>query len=348
MFSQRAVDNAQRKNVKPRLLVVDDDLSARQALETLLKREGYQVRCAPAGGAALILAAEEPPDLMLLATRLPDMSGFEVCGRLHDTGGAGRVPVVFISSLDDAAEKIKAFAAGGVDYVAKPFLREELLARVKTHLALASLRRRVEAQDARLRDETAKSRQVEEALGKARDELEDKVKRQTADLERTGAELRAKLREIADLKQRLEQENIYLRREVGLLVSHDDIIGQSEPIRRVQGQIEMVARTDSTVLITGETGTGKDLIARAIHKLSHRRDRLMVTINCASLPPTLIESELFGREKGAYTGALTRQVGRFEMADGATLFLDEIGDLPLELQAKLLKVLQDGEFQRVG
>jgi transcriptional regulator with GAF, ATPase, and Fis domain len=161
-------------------------------------------------------------------------------------------------------------------------------------------------------------------------------------------QLHARLREIAGLKQRLEEENVYLRKEAGLLYTHEEIIGQSEPIRQVLAQVESVARTDSTVLITGETGTGKELIARAIHNLSNRKGRLMVTVNCASLPPTLIESELFGREKGAYTGALTRQKGRFEIADGSTLFLDEIGELSLELQAKFLKVLQSGEFERVG
>jgi formate hydrogenlyase transcriptional activator len=161
-------------------------------------------------------------------------------------------------------------------------------------------------------------------------------------------QLQANLREIASLKQRLEEENIYLRKEANLIYTHEEIIGRGEPIRQVLAQVEKVARTDSTVLITGETGTGKELIARAIHNLSNRKDRLMVTVNCASLPPTLIESELFGREKGAYTGAMTRQMGRFEIADGATLFLDEIGELPLELQAKFLRVLENGEFERIG
>src|SRR5262249_49756084 len=109
-----------------------------------------------------------------------------------------------------------------------------------------------------------------------------------------------------------------------------------------------VAGTDAAVLIMGETGTGKELIARAIHNRSGRKDRLMVKVDCAALPASLIESELFGREKGAYTGALTKQIGRFESADGSTVFLDEIGDLPLELQAKLLRVLQDGDFERLG
>ncbi len=119
-------------------------------------------------------------------------------------------------------------------------------------------------------------------------------------------------------------------------------------MKEVLGQVEQVARTDSTVLLLGETGTGKELLARAIHSLSARKDRPLVTVNCASLPPTLIESELFGREKGAYTGALTRMAGRFELADRSTLFLDEIGELPLELQSKLLRFLEEGSFERLG
>jgi transcriptional regulator with GAF, ATPase, and Fis domain len=116
----------------------------------------------------------------------------------------------------------------------------------------------------------------------------------------------------------------------------------------VLSQAEQVARTDSTVLIQGETGTGKELLARAIHRLSSRKDRPLVTVNCASLPPTLIESELFGREKGAYTGAMTKMIGRFEVADGSTLFLDEVAEIPLELQSKLLRVLEEGSFERLG
>ena len=119
-------------------------------------------------------------------------------------------------------------------------------------------------------------------------------------------------------------------------------------MKRVLNQAEQVAQTDSTVLLLGETGTGKELLARAIHSMSLRKDRPLVTVNCASLPPTLIESELFGREKGAYTGALTKMIGRFEIADGSTLFLDEIGELPLDLQSKLLRVLEEGTFERLG
>jgi formate hydrogenlyase transcriptional activator len=161
-------------------------------------------------------------------------------------------------------------------------------------------------------------------------------------------QLRERLRDIEALKQRLEQENVYLQEEIKLLDEHSEIIGQSLAMKRVLGQVNQVAKTDSTVLILGETGTGKELLARAIHKMSGRRSRPLVAVNCASLPPTLIESELFGRERGAYTGALTKMVGRFELANGSTLFLDEIGEIPLELQSKLLRVLEEGKFERLG
>ncbi len=342
------MDNAAPKMLKGRLLVVEDDLSTLRALEALLTGEGYDVRCAPSGGMALLFAEKDPPDLILLDIRLPDVDGWEVCRRLKAGARTARVPVIFISGLENVADKVKGFAAGGVDYVTKPFQSEELLARVETHLALVSMRRQIEAQNTQLQQETAKSRQAEEELRKARDELEVRVKERTAELVKTGEQLRASLREVENLKAQIEKENVYLKSEFKLLYTPEEIIGQSEAIRKVLADIEKVARTDSTVLVTGETGTGKELIARAIHNLSLRKDRMMVTINCASLPPTLIESEIFGREKGAYTGALTRQVGRFEIADKSTLFLDEIGELPLELQAKFLKVLQNGEFERVG
>ncbi len=174
--------------------------------------------------------------------------------------------------------------------------------------------------------------------------------RRQADNERKRMEeqLRDRLLEIEELRQRLEKENIYLREEVRLLMEHTEIVGQSLTMKRVLSQAEQVAGTDSTVLLLGETGTGKELLARAIHSLSSRKDRPLVTVNCAALPPTLIESELFGREKGAYTGALTKMIGRFEIADGSTLFLDEIGELPLDLQSKLLRVLEEGRFERLG
>jgi PAS domain S-box-containing protein len=160
-------------------------------------------------------------------------------------------------------------------------------------------------------------------------------------------QLKRRLEENERLRRRLESENVFLKEEVNLTVAHD-IVGQSDAMKTVLMQADQVAQTDSTVLIMGETGTGKELLARAIHRMGKRQGRPLVTVNCASLPPTLIESELFGREKGAYTGAMTKMIGRFEIADGSTLFLDEIGELPVELQTKLLRVLEEGVFERLG
>lgn len=154
--------------------------------------------------------------------------------------------------------------------------------------------------------------------------------------------------EIRFLKEQLERENNYLRQEIKLEYSHTGVVGNSAAMRGVLKKAEQVAATDSTVLILGETGTGKELIARTIHEMSKRSRRSMVKTNCAALPATIIESELFGREKGAYTGALAREIGRFELADQSSIFLDEIGELPAEVQSKLLRVLQEGEFERLG
>jgi transcriptional regulator with GAF, ATPase, and Fis domain len=150
------------------------------------------------------------------------------------------------------------------------------------------------------------------------------------------------------LKNQLQQENIYLQKEIEINRHYSEIFGQSNGIKEVLRRVEQVAQTDTSVLLQGETGTGKELIAEAIHRHSLRKNRIMVKVNCAALPPSIIESELFGREKGAYTGALTKGIGRFELADKSTLFLDEISELPLELQSKLLRVIEEGEFERLG
>jgi len=161
-------------------------------------------------------------------------------------------------------------------------------------------------------------------------------------------ELKQRLGELEKLRQRLEEENWYLREDLRVEKGFEQIVGKSRALRRVLTKAGQVAKTDSTVLILGETGTGKGLLANAIHQMSPRRKKSFVTVNCAALPQNLVESELFGREKGAFTGAHARQIGRFEVADGGTIFLDEIGELPLELQSKLLRVLQEGEFERLG
>ena len=184
-------------------------------------------------------------------------------------------------------------------------------------------------------------RRAGELLQEAHHELERRVEERTA-------ELRSALSEIKTMKDQLEAENIYFRQESKMKHQFEHILGQSDGLKYVLYRVEQVAPTNTTVLILGETGTGKELIAAAIHHLSPRKDRPLITVNCAALPANLMESELFGREKGAFTGADTRQIGRFEVANDSTLCLDEIGELPLEMQAKLLRAIQYHEFERLG
>jgi len=181
----------------------------------------------------------------------------------------------------------------------------------------------------------------ERALQKAHDKLEQQVEERTV-------KLRMALSEIKTMKEKLEAENIYFRQENQKKHQSENIIGQSDGLKYVLYRAQQVAPVDTTILVLGETGTGKELIAAAIHDMSPRKEKPLITVNCAALPANLIESELFGREKGAFTGADVRRMGRFEIANGSTICLDEIGELPLELQAKLLRVIQHSEFERLG
>jgi formate hydrogenlyase transcriptional activator len=192
----------------------------------------------------------------------------------------------------------------------------------------------------RVRTEMLRLR-AEQQLEQANERLEGQVALRTK-------ELREALDEVERLKNRLQAENLYLQDEIKVEHDFEEIIGGSSTLKAVLGQVEQVAVTTATVLILGESGTGKELLARAIHNLSDRRDRPLVKVNCAALPGNLIESELFGHEKGSFTGAFAKKIGRFELANGGTIFLDEIGELPLELQVKLLRVLQEQEFERIG
>ena len=293
-------------SLTPDILIVDDEISNLQLLTQLLSDAGYQIRTAKEPKFAIESAMAQPPNLILLDVRMPEMDGFEVCKRLKQDERTRDIPIIFISALQDVQDRVRGFKVGGVDFISKPFQDSEVLARVRTHLELRNMQLH----------------------------LEELVEKRTA--------------EVVKLKNQIEQENIYLRKEIEVKHKYEEIIGNSEPLRNILSSAEQVASTGSTVLIMGETGTGKELLARAIHKLSPRKDRQMVTLNCAALPSTLLESELFGREKGAYTGAITRQIGRFEIADGSTIFLDEIGEMALEVQAKLLRVLQEGQFERLG
>ena len=295
------------------LLIVDDTPANLKVLANYLAEAGFEVLVATDGEGAIERFKHVHPDLILLDVMMPGMDGFETCRRLKTNPDSKDIPVIFMTALSEAEDKVKGFQTGAVDYVTKPIQQEEVLARVNTHLTLRRLQKN----------------------------LEQQVAARTVDLQNA-------LSEVERLKNRLQDENVYLQEEIKLTHNFEDIIGQSRAMKDVLAQVEQVAPTDATVLVLGETGTGKELLARAVHNLSGRKDRPLVKVNCAALPANLIESELFGHEKGAFTGALDRKTGRFELADGGTIFLDEIGDLPLELQAKLLRVLQEGEFERLG
>ena len=289
---------------------------------------------------ALTLLSKESFGIILLDLTLPDGRGLDTVIRTHAV--VPQVPIVVMSGLEDEELAVRALQEGAQDYLVKGQVDSNILIRAMRH--------------------AIERKQAEDALRKSHDKLELLVQERTGDLmaanelllqeieERKKAEvlLREALKEVKQFKNQLREENIYLKEEFNLLHSHKDIVGNSEAIKTVLAQIEQVAPTDSTVLIQGETGTGKELVANAIHGLSSRKTRLMIKVNCAALPPTLIESELFGREKGAFTGSLSKQIGRFELADTSTIMLDEIDALPLELQAKLLRVIESGEFERLG
>ena len=302
------------------ILVVDDTPTNVKVLLEMLSREGYRVLVAREAESALEQARYALPLIILLDVMMPGMDGFEACRRLKASPATADIPVIFMTALSDLEDKVKGFEAGGADYVVKPFEHEEVLARVRTLVTM----RKLQLEQARL-NET----------------LEHRVEERTA-------ELKNALREIETLKERLERENKYLQQEISEAGQHRDIVGNSATLQEVLRQVDMVAPTDTTVLICGETGTGKELIARALHERSPRRERPLVKLNCSAISAGLVESELFGHTKGAFTGASDRRIGRFELANGGTIFLDEVSELPLDTQTKLLRVLQEGEFEPVG
>jgi DNA-binding NtrC family response regulator len=327
---------------KTKILLVEDDADILFATTRVLKSAGYVVREASSAKECMVELRADRPDLLLLDVVLPDADGRELCSQLKADADLQRIFIVLLSSTKISSNnQVEGLDLGADGYIARPVSNKELLARIQ---AMDRIRR------------------AEKALRKAHDELEQRVQERTAELvavneqlqqevdERKQAEkaLGSALSEVKQLQEQLEAENIYLREEIKLEYNFEQIVGQSDALKYVLFRVEQVAPTDTTVLILGETGTGKELVARAIHHASTRRDRPLLKVNCATLPANLIESELFGHERGAFTGAEKKQVGRFEIADGASVFLDEIGELPPELQAKLLRVLEHGEFERLG
>lgn len=267
---------------KGRVLIVDDEATARSALAEILGDEGYKVRTASDGFRALAVVDEFAPDVVITDIKMPGMDGLELLARLRELDP--EIGVILVTAFGAVGPAVQAMRLGATDYLTKPLNSDELLVILEHAFESADLRKDVR---------------------RMREQLADRVK-------------------------------------------FDNLVGESQEMQQVFKSVAQVAPTRATVLITGESGTGKELVASAIHHHSERAGRPFVKLHCAALAESLLESELFGHERGAFTGAERRRVGRFEQADGGTLFLDEIGEIPATTQVKLLRVLQEHEFERVG
>ncbi|MCX7794616.1 MAG: sigma-54 dependent transcriptional regulator [Thermodesulfovibrionales bacterium] len=265
-----------------RVLVIDDDETVRDVLNSFLGEKGFEVITAERGESGLELLLSEKFDLALVDLVMPGMGGIDILKELSSR--KIKLPVIIITAYGTIQNAVEAMKLGAFDYVTKPFNLDEIMLL------------------------------IERALEHAR----------------------------------LEKENLLLRKQLRQRYNFSGLIGDSIKMQRVYELIEKVADTDSTILITGESGTGKELVAKTIHYNSSRADGPFVPLNCAAIPRDLLESELFGHEKGAFTGAISTRIGRFELANNGTLFLDEIGELDPSLQVKLLRVIQEREFERVG
>ena len=292
------------------LLYVEDDVHTQELVIQFLRARFPQIALlfAQNGQEGLDLFAKNNPDIVVTDVRMPILDGIQMAKKIKELNKD--VHIIALSAADEVNYILEAIDIGINNYVMKPLDMEKLIAALERCLEKISLREQLKQKEEYIR------RMAEDSLQGA-------------------------YAEIKRLKDRLQAENI--RRH-----NFGEIIGQSSALSHVFTQVELVAPMNATVLLLGETGTGKGVVARAIHNSSIRKTRPLITVNCTTLPATLIESELFGRERGAFTGSAARQIGRFELADGGTIFLDEIGDLPLDLQSKLLRVIQDGEFERLG
>jgi DNA-binding NtrC family response regulator len=265
-----------------RVLVIDDEEVMRDVLETVLRREGYEVLLAASGEEGLATLDSDVVDLVVLDMMLPGMSGMETLRSIKDTNPD--TPVIIVTAFSSIDGAIDAMKRGAFHYIPKPFKNEEVVLTVRKALE----------------------------------------------------------------QRRLSNENARLKEELSEKYSFSNIVGKSEPMRKIFELVRLAAPSRSNILIHGESGTGKELVAKAIHHASPRARNAFVTVNSGSLPPELLESNLFGHVKGAFTGAIASKRGLFEVADGGSIFLDEIGNINLDTQAKLLRVIQEKEFMRLG
>ncbi|RJQ77911.1 MAG: sigma-54-dependent Fis family transcriptional regulator [Desulfobacteraceae bacterium] len=268
--------------MKPKILIVDDELTHCRMLEAVLSAEGYETFQAPDGHSAILAVEARFFDLILMDIRMARVGGIEALEKIKSFNP--EIPIIMMTAYSSVSTAVGAMKAGAYDYLTKPLDIDELKV-----LVAKALRH-----------------------------------------------------------HQLETENLFLREQLGNRFDFSNIIGRSQAMKNLLETVALVAPTGATVLIQGESGTGKELIANAIHQNSPRRDRPLIKVNCAALPETLLESELFGHEKGSFTGATSYRKGRFQLAHQGTIFLDEIAEMPMALQSKILRVLQEREFEPIG
>lgn len=293
-----------------RILIIDDNQSLGDGLVLSLNKMGHRAVAVGSGREGLERMRDEPFDLVLTDYRMEEMDGLAVIEAVQRQ--APDTDVMMMTAYDTRQLAVEAMERGAIDFIVKPFLPDELWMKVNKRL---DYRAKLREAQAKLREAQALRREAE-----------------------------AKLRDW----EHLFEQNRYLREEIDSRYNFGEIVGQSPRIKAVRERVRKVASSSSSVLIYGESGTGKELVARAVHYQSSRSKGPFVKVNCGALPTGLVESELFGHERGAFTSAVRRRKGKFELAEGGTIFLDEIGDVPLETQVRLLRVLQEKQFDRVG
>ena len=297
-----------------KILYVDDEQDNLVTFKMGL-RKWFDIYVTSNPSEAIEWAGDPEISVLIADQRMPEMTGLELAENVFRI--RPELPVIMLSAYSDRDDILEAIRLGGVyRYVLKPWDFDDLRQTILNAGHICQLR-------------------------KENQELVAHLKKKNDELEMAYAD-------ILTMKKNLEEENMLMKEDLNQFTLPGDIVGKSKALMDVMKQIQKAAKTNSSVLLLGETGTGKELFARLVHNLSDRKDELLVSINCSAIPETLIESELFGHEKGAFSGAIQTKHGKFEMANGGTLFLDEVGELPVAMQPKLLRVLQEYEFERVG
>ena len=344
------------------LLYVEDDPDSRREFIEIIRFRYPDMRLLVAenGQAGLTSFKLNQPEIVITDINMPVMDGISMAAEIRAV--SPKTDIIVLSAYSETNYLLQAIEIGISNFILKPINIEQVINILDKRIDSIRSEQLIQQQQELIVQLNQELGLRAEQLESANQGLEQRVAERTVDLSRSNEQLSHEIderkktedslqtaySEIQQLKDRLQAENIYLQQEVAQSHNFGEIIGTSSCLSNVFIRIKQVAPMNATVLLLGETGSGKGVVARAIHDHSTRKARPMISVNCSSLPANLIESELFGRERGAFTGSNERQVGRFELANNGTIFLDEIGDMPMDLQSKLLRVIQDGEFERLG